>query len=164
MEDQFKLYYTYNSDEDDSAYEFKTENAILYRVAFIIDNGMFPKISETEDNYIYHLVIEKLTEVHEPFDNKVGNTISLVIEEFFKNRKNSLIYFCNNSDDRGHVRAAKFERWYNNSNYKEYVYKESIKLDFEDSSLYTGYLIHKENPYYYELLDLYRNLGEEASK
>jgi len=86
-------HYNYSFDNITNTYNFNTKNNILYRVAFVVDET-FATISNQKVENIYQLVIEKATNEIEPYDSFVSKTIEKIIEKFFNNSQNSLIYFC----------------------------------------------------------------------
>ncbi len=56
-----------------------------------------------------------------------------------------------------------FDRWYKNSEYKEFVVKIdnmiSIKIDdFNIQKLYTSFMFHKNNPNYNKLISIYNQI------
>lgn len=141
-----------------NTYEFETKNAILYRIAFILDESIFPSFSKVTENNVYSLVVEKTTPGTEPLDLKVSKTITYIIKEFFNNRKNSLIYMCDSGDKKAVKRFNLFNRWYNDSDYKDFVIKKDSIFHSDDETYYTGYLIHRENPDLSSLLNTYQEI------
>ncbi|QQM26598.1 DUF6169 family protein [Elizabethkingia sp. M8] len=164
MENQFKTYYTCSFDMEANTYEFETKNAILYRIAFILDESIFPPFSKVTENNVYNLVVEKTTPGTEPLDSKVSKTITFIIKEFFNNKKNSLLYICDPGDDRAEKRFNLFNRWYNDSDYKDFVIKKDSIFRSENETYYTGYLIHKENPDLSSLLNTYQDIKYTLSE
>ena len=86
-------HYNYFFDNISNTYNFLTENNILYRVAFIVDDT-FNTISGEDIPNVFQLVVEKAYLGLEPFDPKVSKTIESIIMRFFNKIENSLIYVC----------------------------------------------------------------------
>lgn len=155
-------HYNYVFDDFTNTYNFTTKNAILYRVAFIVDET-FSAISGEDISNIFQLIIEKATDEAEPFDSKVSKTIENIIEKFFQKVENSLVYICSDEDERAKLRYDIFNRWYQNSAYRENVVKIDNVLninitEFEIHQLYTSFLFHKNNSDYKKLTDIYSQI------
>ena len=97
-------HYNYVFDNITSTYNFTTRNDILYRVAFVVDET-FSTIAGEEIPNIYQLVVEKANEETEPFDAKVSRTIEDIVERFFHNVQNALIYICSDDDEKAVVKG-----------------------------------------------------------
>ena len=117
-------HYNYVFDNITKTYNFTTKNSILYRVAFVVDQT-FSSISGEEISNIYQIIIEKANEGIEPFDRKVSKTVEHIIELFFLKVENSLIYVCDDADEKARLRHKIFDRWYKKSEHR----KSIIKID-----------------------------------
>lgn len=154
-------HYNYVFDSITNTYNFATKNNILYRVAFVVDET-FSTISGEEIPNIYQLIIEKATDELEPFDTKVSKTIEHIIERFFQKTENALIYICSDEDERARIRHEIFDRWYRNSDYKNWIVKIDNIMKFniknEIQKLYTSFLFHKQNLNYEKLIQIYTQI------
>ena len=78
--------------------------------------------------------------------------------------KNSLIYICSNDQDKSELRFNIFDRWYKNSEYKDYIIKLdniiTYSYDGEMTKLFTSFLYHKENKHVEHALNAYKMLEE----
>ena len=92
-------HYNYIFDDLTRTYNFVTKNNILYRVAFIVDHT-FSFIAGKEIPNVFQLILEKTNDEIETFDPKVSKTIEDIVERFFHNIKNSLIYVCSEENDK----------------------------------------------------------------
>lgn len=154
-------HYNYVFDSITNTYNFATKNNILYRVAFVVDET-FSTISGEEIPNIYQLIIEKATDELEPFDTKVSKTIEHIIERFFQKTENALIYVCSDEDEKARIRHEIFDRWYRNSDYKNWIVKIDNIMKFniknEIQKLYTSFLFHKQNLNYEKLIQIYTQI------
>lgn len=154
-------HYNYVFDSITNTYNFATKNNILYRVAFVVDET-FSTISGEEIPNIYQLIIEKATDELETFDTKVSKTIEHIIERFFQKTENALIYVCSDEDERARIRHEIFDRWYRNSDYKNWIVKIDNIMKFniknEIQKLYTSFLFHKQNLNYEKLIQIYTQI------
>lgn len=154
--------YNFNFNEKSNTYNFTTKNAIQYSIAFVVDET-FSTISGEEITGIYQLVIEKISDEIEPFDAKVSKTIEKIIEQFFENEQNSLIYVCSEDNRKAKTRQNTFNRWYNNSRCKNKIKKIDNVIHFEvnDSDLqkvYTSFLFHINNTNQVKLIEIYAQI------
>jgi len=155
--------YKYTFDEDSKAYKFFTKNSIEYKIAFVVDET-FSAISGIEINNIYQIIIEKVTDKVELFDSSVSLTLKNIIQQFFMNYENSLIYICDDTDNKALSRFNTFERWYLSSNMKSYISKVDniITCTSESGSfiLYTSLLFHNNNSNKETILEIYKKIEE----
>ncbi len=158
-------HYNYVFDEITHTYNFTTRNNILYRIAFIVDETFSSISGETYSN-IYQIIIEKADDsLVEPFDQKVSKTIEDIIENFFRKVENALIYVCDDDDKKAKLRFQIFDRWYNNSKYKQSIVKidKILQLNVSESivtKIYTSFMFHKANSNYEKLIQIYSKIDE----
>ena len=156
--------YNYNYNEASSTYSFTTKNFIIYRIAFIVDETLNSISNDITIENVYQIVIEKVDYKLEPFDCLVSKTIESIIKAFFDSVENSLIYICSNDQDKSELRFNIFDRWYKNSEYKDYIIKLdniiSYSYDGEMTKLFTSFLYHKENKHVEHALNAYKMLEE----
>ena len=155
--------YKYQFELASNIYKFTTKNSVEYRIAFVIDET-FSAISGIEINNIYQIIIERVTDGAERFDSLVSLTIKNIVQEFFQNSENSMIYICDDSDNKGITRFNTFERWYWSSQMSEYIVKVDniIKCNSENQifTLYTSLLFHKNNINKKTILEVYNAIEE----
>lgn len=161
-------HYNYVFDYLTNTYNFTTQNGILYRVAFIVDET-FSTISKEEIPNIFQLIIEKATDEVESYDAKVSKTIENIIERFFQKAENSLIYICSDDNEKAIQRHKIFDRWYKKSEHKNYVRKIdniiTIEIDAQNiQKLYTSFLFHTNNPSYEKLIHIYYQIEEVLNR
>lgn len=108
----------------------------MYRVAFVVDET-FSTVSNEEIPDVFQLVIDKASDKLEPYDAEVSRTIEDIVERFFHNALNSIIYVCSDEDDKAKTRFKVFDRWYKKSDYKEFIVKIDNIIQFEISETET---------------------------
>lgn len=47
-----------------------------------------------------------------PYDRRIEITIVAIISVFLSEKENSVIYICDDSDNRHHIRKRKFDGWF----------------------------------------------------
>ena len=155
--------YNYVFDNITNTYNFTTKNNILYRVAFVVDYT-FSTISDEEIPNVYQLIIEKTNDELEPLDIGVSWTIGDIVERFFENIRNSLVYICSDVDKRAAMRLETFDRWYRRSEANEKILKMDkiiqIEIHKEHHRLYTSFMFHKDNPNLKKLISIYDRIEE----
>lgn len=161
-------HYNYLFDNITNTYNFLTKNNILYRIAFIVDET-FSAISGEEIPNIFQLIVEKANHGIEPFDAKVSKTIEDIIERFFQNTENSLVFVCSEADDKAKARNKIFDRWYKNSKYKNLIVKidNLLRINIsktEVQKLYTSFMFHKENSSYEKLIEIYHQIEDTLNE
>jgi hypothetical protein len=157
-------HYNYFFDNISNTYNFLTKNNILYRVAFIVDDT-FNTISGEDIPNVFQLVVEKAYPGLEPFDPKISKTIESIILRFFNNIENALIYVCSEEKDKAKARYLIFDRWYKDSKYRHDITKidniiEINSKNIESQVLYTSFLLHKQNPNYDKLLEIFNRIQQ----
>jgi hypothetical protein len=80
-----------------------------------------------------------------PLDSRVSRTISEIINDFFKNRENVLLYVCSNADGKQEKRHSIFNRWYNSSLYKSDIVKIDLVFNTAYTTMYSTILYHNSN-------------------
>lgn len=163
-----RVHYNYAFDNITNTYNFTTKNNILYRVAFVVDET-FSAISNEDIPNIFQLVIDKTSDELEPYDAKVSKTIEDIVERFFHNVLNSLIYICSDEDDKAKTRFKVFDRWYKKSQYKSFIVKIDNIIQFKISEtemqkMYTSFMFHQDNPTHQKLMDIYNQIEKTLNE
>ena len=158
--------YNYQFDEIAQSYVFTTDNGIEYKIAFILDYT-FSAVSNIEIDDVYQLIIEKTTEVKEPLDRNVSATICEILSAFFENERNTILYICDDGDERAEVRFRKFNIWYSESELTGTVTKVDNVIVSENiagsAKIYSSLLYHNENTNKEAILDIYNSIEQILS-
>lgn len=162
--------YKVTADTESSTYYFTTKNNIKYSLAFSDAVGYFDSATDAENvRKIYSLNLEKLTDGIEPFDYNVSLNIKSIVEHFFRDKENSLVYLCDPSDKKDIKRSRLFERWFSGSEFKKNLIKldeEIVSLDDDENPTvhYTSLIYHKDNPFESSLNSVYYEFIESLKK
>lgn len=152
--------YNYTFNEATSTYKFTTKNNIEYKIVFIVDETL-NIASDIPIENIYQIIIEKINDNIEPFDNLVSKTIEDIVTAFFVNVQNSLIYVCSENDEKAETRFKVFNRWYKNSTLESVTKIDNIincESEGDTYSIYTSLLYHNENPNIEYILKAYESM------
>ena len=163
-----RTHYNYAFDNITNTYNFTTKNNILYRVAFVVDET-FSAISNEEIPNIFQLIIDKASDELEPYDAKVSKTIEDIVERFFHNVLNSMIYICSDENDKAKTRFKVFDRWYKKSEYKSFIVKIDNIIQFkisetETQKMYTSFMFHQNNPTHQKLVEIYNQIEKTLNE
>jgi Family of unknown function (DUF6169) len=147
-------------------YSFVTKNKILYEVVFYDSLSYFKGTThENQIANVFSLTIFKKSDVREPFDNEVKNTIDCILQHFFIDTEKSLLYLCDTSDKKEYKRFVKFNKWHLESKYNENVTKiDDAIIDNDGLVYYSTLIFHNSNPFkkqlidaHFEVIDVLRN-------
>ena len=136
----------YKFTQQENKYFFRTDNSIVYSVEFTDGSYYFHNLPAHIP--VYELSIKVLNVVEsiiKPYDKRIEATIIDILSAFFENSKNSLLYVCDNLDNRHPSRARKFDAWF--KRYKN-VRIEKFDVDFNthDMQILASLIVHVENP------------------
>jgi hypothetical protein len=131
-------------------YLFRTDNDILYAVSFQEYNGI-------SGLNAYWIDLSNRSHRASPNDAKVKETVICIIEEFFCENPDILLYMCDNADDQQAMRARLFLRWFNGyEQQKKYTIRTAL-LNDEGIEFYIAIIMQRSNPQYEEILMLFDN-------
>lgn len=91
---------------EDGGYDFVTSQGIHYAIYFDHDQPLGG--CET-----FQFIIQKVEHQHSSHDPKVEQTILTIVDQFFRENLNVLLYICDDSDGREAKRNRLFLSWFN---------------------------------------------------
>lgn len=126
-------------------YRFYTDYDIAYSVIFDPESLEMPIRS-------YWLNLYNRSHKNSPNDLKIQYTLFCIIEEFFKENPDILLYMCDTANNQQAMRSRLFFRWFKNYSKKDdYLISTTILKD-EDEENYIAIIIPKKHPYAEEVL------------
>lgn len=106
--------------ETEDTARFTTDGGVEYRVAFVEDDNI--GIDKT-----YQLVISNVSKIKaKGIDVKIGQTIAAIVNSFFTDNRNVLLFICDPSDNHQAARSRKFHSWF-----RKYADQNSIAMETE---------------------------------
>jgi hypothetical protein len=135
-------------------YLFRTDNDILYAVSFQEYDGI-------EGLNAYWFDLSNRSHSASPNDTKVRKTVICIIEEFFNQNPDVLLYMCDNADDQQAMRARLFLRWFNGYEQKKKYAIRTALLTEECIDSYIALIIERSHPQFDEITTLF---DEEISE
>lgn len=133
-------------------YIFETERGIHYSASFEEDIPFGG--CET-----YQFVIDKIDRVHSSHDPKVEETILVIIDEFFKERENVLLYICDTSDGREANRNRLFLSWFEKHSQPGRFTICTANALVEGQGFYAAIIVENSNP---KLIDVTEDFERTA--
>ena len=131
----------YNYEECEVGYTFTTEIGNVYLVTF----NEYPLISDLVETVLYMLNIDRLNRVQsaKADDEKVRNTILMIIYNFFEKNANALVTICESGDERQKVRHRLFCKWFQSFN-NGYLHKKDAVFIVDGHENFAS-LYYREN-------------------
>jgi hypothetical protein len=145
----------YNFTYSEGKFSFITDNSVIYNLEFT--DGSYYFFELPDDVPVFELNIKALNALSQPFDRRVEITIVEVLSAFFSNNKNSLIYVCNNLDNRQQARFRKFNSWFN-KNATFSIEKYDINFTMQNITILASLIVHGQNERKEELIQRFYDL------
>ena len=105
--------------------------------------------------------MEKGKSKEQPLDERIGITVSKIISDYLIKNENAVIYICDSSDYKEHIRKRKFDSWFKKSD-DGTIIKIDRKIAVAESVLYNSLLIHKDNQYKNSFIEAFIDLNEKS--
>ena len=131
---------------DDGDYVFQTAKGVIYGVGFIENDPLGG--CET-----YQLSISNQNKVHASYDPEVKNTTLIIVDEFFRENLDGLLYLCDTSDSREAARNRLFLRWFEESADSERFTIKTASAIIEGQGFYAAIIVENRNPLAKAIID-----------
>lgn len=129
-------------------YLFRTDNDILYAVSFQQYDGISGITA-------YWFDLSNRSHLPSPNDKKVSETVICIIEEFFNQNPDILLYMCDNANDQQAQRSRLFLRWFNGAEQQKKYDIRTALLTEEGIDSYIAMIIQRSHPQYEEILHIF---------
>ena len=127
-------------------YIFETDNGIHYTISF-----------EEETSFggcsTYQFVIEKRERVRSAHDPKVEQTILAIVNQFFQENLDVLLYMCDDSDGREANRNRLFLAWFKKHAAPERFTIRTASAVVEGKGFYAAIIVENRNPLFKNIID-----------
>ena len=130
-------YYVMLSPKDN--YIFETERGIHYSISFEEETPIGGCDS-------YQFIIEKIDKVRSSHDAKVESTILAILDEFFAEHLDVLLYMCDDSDGREANRNRLFLTWFKKHAAPERFTIRTASAIVEGKGFYAAIIVENRNP------------------
>jgi hypothetical protein len=127
----------YKVEQSENIYHFTTISGVSYIAYFI-------EIDSAEINNLYSFSFETDSN-NTPFDPRTSVTVIKILQDFFENHQNSMLFVCDVSDGKQQARLRLFDQWY-----KQHGQHQLVKIDHQeklpDYQLLASLLFSKNHP------------------
>lgn len=136
-------------------------------LCFVTDAGRHYEIGFIEDYTLgqencYQFFISTQDEGQFTPDEKIRDTVLVVLNEFFRLNEAAVLYVCDTSDGRQAVRSRLFKLWYEQYADKLQFICETVVFDFESITYYATILIKKGSACCEEILSAFHDFVSEV--
>lgn len=142
----------------ENKYTFRTDYSVVYSIEFTDGSMYFHDLPQ--DSPVFELNIKVLNAVDiiiQPYDKCVEYTIIAILNAFFSDNRNSLIYVCDNLDYRHQGRYRKFDIWFTR-NKNTSLEKYDVNFTTQGMQILASLIVHVENPNKELLISLFFDL------
>lgn len=123
---------------DTGKYIFETDHEILYAVSFDLDDNPFYAA--------YWFNLTNLSNAKSPGDIKIPQTVICIIEEFFRQNPNILLYLCSTADNQQAQRSRLFLRWFNGAEQQKQYAILTSEVRGEGQMEYVALIAQRTHP------------------
>ena len=123
----------------DNIFLFETKQGIVYNVGFVPDTSFM-------DEGLYQFFLINTSHRTIRADKDVFETVRVIIEEFFSQKEQVMLYICDTTDKRQAYRDRLFRIWYNTYILNEAytMYNEQMTLD--NIRYFSSIILRKDHP------------------
>ena len=131
---------------DDGDYVFQTAKGVIYGIGFIENDPLGG--CET-----YQLSISNQNKLRASYDPDVKNTTLIIVDAFFRENLDGLLYMCDTSDSREAARNRLFLRWFEESAEPERFTIKTASAVIEGQGIYAAIIVENRNPMTQAIID-----------
>ena len=137
--DRINIKAPYKVSFDGKQYIFETQHGLHYEIRFFVEQP----IGGCET---WQFSFAKAEDTPTPEDPYVRFTLFAVIDEFFAENDNVLLYICDTSDSREAARNRLFIRWFKQSAQPDRFTIRSANTTIEGQGFYAAIIVENRNP------------------
>ena len=131
---------------NENKYIFKTDYSVAYSLEFTDGTHYFLNLPSNIPVFEFNIkVLNAVDSIGQPYDERIEVTIVDILSSFFDNNINSLIYVCDNLDNRQQGRYRKFDMWFKKSK-SLLIEKYDIDFSVYDIQILASLIVHAQNP------------------
>ena len=131
--------------EDGRDYYVETSRGQIFDIGFMDDYSIWPTGA-------YQFTISNQSHQPSPLDQKLRETILLLIEAFFAANDDILLYICETGDGRQAFRSRLFIRWFNNYTGRDAYVMQTAEVQEGKTKNFAALIVQKSNPRLKEIL------------
>lgn len=151
-------------ENDEYSFEFITETGIRYKVYFLDYSFMFSEYADISSPvYSFNIDTIEGDPDNSLADERVGLTISKILNLFFDKINNVIVYVCDSLDERQYARKRKFDLWFYLYNDGSLIKEDGLAV-IDGVEIYNSMLLHKQNSQLTQIILAFKELNERASE
>lgn len=132
---------------------YRLESSGLYSFSFITEYGKRYEIGFIQDlmisdEGIYQFFISTGDKLKTAPDERIRQTIMVVMNEFFKTQGVVLDYICDTADNRQAARDRKFHQWFEQALDKDQYCMRNMSVEIDGIHYYASIILRRDNPRY----------------
>ena len=136
----------YSFIQQGNRYIFHTNNSVAYSVEFTDGAYYFFNLPVHIPVFEFSVSVLKAVDILiHPYDERIEVTIVRILNSFFENNKNSLIYVCDNLGNRQQARFRKFHSWFK-KNKSDNLEKYDVVFNALEMQILASLIVHTQNP------------------
>ena len=121
-----------------AVYVFHTKGGVVYSVSFKED-------MEIAGYQTFQFILERISD-KQGFDAEVRYTVIAIINEFFAQNNEILLYICDTTDGREAARNRLFLRWFSESDTQNNFEIKAADTQVEGEGIFFAIIFKKSNP------------------
>ena len=137
-------------------FDFTTDTGTKYSVSFLEDVPLGG--CDT-----YQFGFRKREDTHSGYDSNVKDTLIAIIEQFFIENENVLLYICDTSDGREAKRNRLFVRWFEEFATPERFTMETANATIEGQGFYAAIIVENSNPLLEAIVSDFKQTAESLT-
>ena len=130
---------------DGRDYYVETSRGQIFDIGFMDDYSIWPTGA-------YQFTISNQSHQPSPLDQKLRETILLIIEAFFNANPDILLYICETGDGRQTFRSRLFIRWFNTYSNRDAYVMQTAEVQEGKTKNFAALIVQKSNPRLTEIL------------
>ena len=131
--------------DDGRDYYVETSRGQIFDIGFMDDYSIWPTGA-------YQFTISNQSHQPSPLDQKLRETILLIIEAFFTANPDILLYICETGDGRQAFRSRLFIRWFNTYSNRDAYGMQTAEVQEGKTKNFAALIVQKSNPRLTEIL------------
>ena len=131
--------------EDGKDYLIETNRGNIFVVGFMDDYSIWLTGA-------YQFTINNQNHLPSPNDQKLRETILLLVEAFFVANPDILLYICETGDGKQALRSRLFVRWFNTYTRRDDYVMQTAEVQEGDTKNFAALIVQKSNPRLQEII------------
>jgi hypothetical protein len=149
-----------------NSYLFDTDYGIGYEIKFVPSGYLWesnPHFKDFTFDFVIAVVVNN-TGKTPPLDKRLPDTVSVIFNDFFRDKRNMAVYICDSSDNKQAIRFRKFNNWFNLFKGIRFMKIDMTIQDVKEIVIYTSLIMRMDNPNKDEISLEFYKISEESEQ